>query len=119
MGYEIQVSGSYIGPQLLLGIRDSNLIASNGSLGSIGSRLDGIPHVFGLPCGIATRVAQSQVSDDPKSNGGNCQNEREYNQGQRKDGHRIIRRPLPEGFFWLVLAAAGLGSLVGSLLGCP
>ncbi len=49
-----------------------------------------------------------------------CGNEREDTSGgdkaQRIERNGIIRRPLPEGFEWLVLAAAAIGCVIASIL---
>ena len=49
-----------------------------------------------------------------------CGNEREDTSGgdkaQRIERNGIIRRPLPEGFEWLVLAAAAIGCVIASAL---
>ena len=58
-------------------------------------------------------VADTLGRDDPQADSGSRQYKSENDQGERKYGNRIVRRPLPEGFFGLLVIAAGLGCLVG------
>jgi hypothetical protein len=76
------------------------------------------PHICSqLPSGGVLSPLREPIRFQPKSNRGHTQNDGEYRQYERVGSDRIIRRPLPKGFFWhLWWYAIGIGGSGGLLL---
>jgi hypothetical protein len=80
------------------------------------SKPDSMGGFSGLAGGVRSRVAQSEVRDEPKPNSRNGEHAGEDGQERRVERDRVVRRPLPEGgeMGLLILAAFGCG--IGCLI---
>jgi hypothetical protein len=102
-----------ISSQLAAGGDFSNFVLPLHGLGRMTGLRDRPFHFVGLGFPAFLGVDGKAPCGPPKKAGRNCEDYSSDNQEKRKGGDGVVKRRIPEGFFWTLLYGGLIGALVG------